>query len=59
VVSVTIFGFTQPNFIPQLDPRFGPGVYRLEYALGFEPPRPENPIPPFRFRHSMTFIVRE
>ncbi len=59
VVPVMVLGFTRPNAIPQLDPRFGPGLYRLVFKLALERRGGNSPMPKFHFRRSTTFVVKD
>lgn len=56
IVPVEVSAFTQSNGYPQLDPRFGPGVFRLVFRIA------EVPYPTKKdkaaFRYSTSFLVK-
>jgi hypothetical protein len=57
IIPVRIEGFTEPNTYPRLDPRFGPGLYRLIFRLRFE--SKDVTAPTYQFRASSTFVVKD
>jgi hypothetical protein len=58
VIPVRIEGFTDPNTYPKLDPRFGPGLYRLIFRLHLG--LASNVLAPeYQFRASPSFVVKD
>jgi hypothetical protein len=60
IIPVDVFGFTARNMGPRLDPRMGPGRYRLGFGIGFDDAVEWDRVPPsMRAVASPPFIVRD
>jgi hypothetical protein len=60
VIPVEVFGYTARNMGPRLDPRMGPGRYRLGFGIGFDDAVEWDRVPPsMRAVASPPFIVRD
>jgi len=58
VVPVEVVGYANPNAFPQLDPKIGPGSYRLLFGVGPGDMRGLTTEPPTQIQASTTFIVK-
>lgn len=60
IIPVTLYGFTTPKTLPRLDPRAGPGRYRLLFSIGLDDPFLSPTSPPYAEQVvSSTFILRD
>ena len=58
VVPVTVFGYTVPNMYPPLDPRMGPGRYRLVFGVGLGDQSLPTGSPLGQVQASRPFLVK-
>ena len=58
VIPVDVFGYTLPNRIPALDPRMGPGRYRLLFGIGWGDSAPPTGSSRSEVKPSVPFIVK-
>jgi hypothetical protein len=58
VVPVGVFGYTTPNDLPKLDPRMGPGRYRLLFGVGSSDPLGPTGSLVGQVQASTSFIVK-
>ena len=58
VLPVNVFGYIRPNAEPRLDPRMGPGRYRLLFYVRLSDAAGPSSPAPGRAQPSNTFIVK-